>query len=143
MQEKKIVVFSFFFQFFFWIWLSWFFVWTQSNFSSAWHDNQFFFFFYSFIFFEWSTLGNVACRGWPSSLKHLFSYEDHFERVGFWFEVARIIFAHKKDMAQKYFREMANFQSMCSEASIKVISERHDLETCVFGHWKGLAGLKL
>ena len=60
------------------------FVQTQSNFSSAWHDNQFFFlFFYSFIFslFEWSTLGNVVFRGWSSSLKHLFSYEDHFERV--------------------------------------------------------------
>ena len=60
------------------------FVWTQSKFSSAWHDNQFFFLFIHFFsFFEWSTLGNVTCRGWPSSLKHIFSYEDRFERVGF------------------------------------------------------------
>ena len=56
------------------------FVWTQSNFSSAWHNNQFFFFFYSFffIFRELSTLGNIAYRKWPSSLKHLFSCEDLF-----------------------------------------------------------------
>ena len=38
---------------------------------------------------------------------------------------------------------MGSFWSMCPETLIKVISERHDLETCVFGHWKGLAGLKL
>ena len=33
------------------------------------------------FFFEWSTLGNVACHGWSSCLKHIFSYEDRFERV--------------------------------------------------------------
>ena len=35
-------------------------------------------------------------------------------------------------MAQKYSREMGNFWSMHPEASIKVISERHDVGTCVF-----------
>ena len=38
---------------------------------------------------------------------------------------------------------MDSFWSMCPEASIKVISEHHDLRTCVFSHWKGLASLKL
>ena len=90
-----------------------------------------------------STLGNDACHRWPSNLKHLFSCEDCFERVGFWFEIARIIFVQRKNMAQKYSWELGNFWSTCLEASIKVISKRHDLGTCVFGHWKGLMGLKL
>ena len=38
-----------------------------------------------------------------------FSDDGHFERVGFWFEVARIISVQRKNMAQKYFREMGNF----------------------------------
>ena len=57
-----------------------------------------------------------------------------FEKVGFWFEVARIISVQRENMAQKYSREMGNFWSMCPEALIKVILERHDLGTCVFGH---------
>ena len=34
-----------------------------------------------------STSDNDAYHKWTSSLKHLFSYEDRFERVGLWFEV--------------------------------------------------------
>ena len=83
---------------------------------------------------ELSTLGNVACRRWPSSLKHLFSYEDRFEKVGFWFEVACIISVQRKNMAQKYSLEMGNFWSMCPKALIKVISECHDPRTSAFGY---------
>ena len=100
-------------------------------------------FIHFFLFFEWSILGNVTCRGWPSSLKHLFSYEDRFGRVGFWFEVAHIISVQRKNMAQKYSREMGNFWSMCPEASIKVISECHDFGTFISSYCKGLVGLKL
>ena len=48
----------------------------------------------------------------------------------------------KKIMAQKYSWEMGKF-GQSAKHQIKVISERHDLGTCIFGHWKGLAGLKL
>ena len=56
----------------FWIWLSWFFVWTQSNISSAWYGNQnFFFFFFTTCllramthtinsFLGWSTISYVG-----------------------------------------------------------------------------------
>ena len=40
-------------------------------------------------------------------------------------------------MAQAYSREMGNFWSVCPEALIKVILERHDLGTCVFWSLKG------
>ena len=109
----------------------------------TWQSIFLFLLFISFCSHDSSTPGNVACRRCPSSLKHLFSCKNCFERVGFWFEVACIIFAQRKDMAQKYSREMGSFWSMCLEASIKVVSECHDLGTSVFGYWKGLAGLKL
>ena len=95
-KRKMIVVFHHFFQHIFLNLAFLIFVWTQSNFSSAWHDNQFFFCSFSFLFRELSTLGNVTCRRWPSSLKHLFSCEDCFEKVGFWFAVARIISVQRK-----------------------------------------------
>ena len=37
---------------------------------------------------------------------------------------------------------MGNFQSTCPKASIKMVSEYHDLGTCVFGHWKGFGKLE-
>ena len=83
------------------------FVWTQSNFSSAWHDNQFFFFF--FCSHDSSTPSNNVCHRWPSRLKHHSSCENCFERVGFWFEVACIISVQRKDMTQKYSRENGQF----------------------------------
>ena len=60
-------------------WLSWFSFGLNSNFSSAWHDNQFF----SLFFHDLSTPGNDACHRWPSRLKHLFLCKDCFGRVGF------------------------------------------------------------
>ena len=47
-RRKKIAVFHFFLNLAFLI-----FVWTQSNFSSAWHDNQFFLFFFFLFSFSW------------------------------------------------------------------------------------------
>ena len=98
---------------------------------------------FSFIFFSFSrshglsTSGNNADHKWTSILKHLFSYEDRFKRVGFWFEVARIIFVQRKNMARKYSREMGNFWSTCPKASIKVISEYHDFRDLCFCSSKG------
>ena len=73
-------------------------------------------------------------------MKHLFSYEDRCERVGFWFEVARIISVQRKNMAQKYSQKMDNFWSTCPKASIRVISEYHNLrDLCVWssrGFWQ-------
>ena len=49
-----------------------------------------FFCFFLFSFFRphgLSTSSNDACHRWLSKLKHLFSYEDRFERVSFWFKV--------------------------------------------------------
>ena len=61
---------------------------TQSNFSSAWYDNQislFVFIFYFFCFFfscsqDLSASGNEAYHRWLSKLKHHFSCENYFER---------------------------------------------------------------
>ena len=46
-------------------------------------------------------------------------------------------------MAQKYFREMGGFWSMCLKASIKVVSECHDLGTCIFSHRGGFDRLEV
>ena len=79
-------------------------LWTQSNFSSAWYDNQFslfFLFFFVFFFFlpcsdDLSTSGNDAHHKWPFRLKHYFTCENCFERVDFWSRVVHIISVPKK-----------------------------------------------
>ena len=88
-----------------------------------------------------SFLGNNACHRWPSKLKHLFSYEDCFERLVFWFKVVQIISVQREDYGSKVFQRNGQFWSTCPKASIKVISKYHDLGI-LFG-LKGLAGLKL
>ena len=63
---------------------------------------------------------------------------------GLWFKRLLIPFLLvKKGYGSKGSRKMGNFRSTCPKASIKVILEYHDFETCIFGHWKGLTGLKL
>ena len=130
-------------------WLFWFSFRLISNFSSAWHDNQFFFCFVLFFFYyshDWSAPGNDACHKWPSKLKHLFLCEDCF---GFWLFDPKLfipLLSTKRVMAQKCFREMGNFRSMCLEASIKVISEYHDLGILFcslkrFGRFENVASL--
>ena len=113
-KRRMVCVYAFFIIFFqFTIGLKW---------ISPVHDMTinflFLLFIHFFFFFGLPTLGNVACRRWPSSLKYLFSYEDRFEKVGFWLEVARIISVQRKNMTQKYSRKMGNFWSMCPKASI-------------------------
>ena len=117
---------------------SWFLFWFNRNFQV--HDMTINF----FLFFEWSTMGNVTCRGWPSSLKHLFSYEDRFERVAFWSKVIYIIYVKREDCGSKVFQRNGQFWSTCPKASIKVISEYHDLrDLCFWVIGRVLAGLKL
>ena len=56
-------------------------------------------------------------------------------RKGLWFKGLLIPFLLAREgYGSKGSREMGNFRSTCPEASIKVISEYHDLGTCVFGH---------
>ena len=71
------------------------FVWTQSNFSSAWYDNQISFFF---VFFshDLSAPDNDAYHRWLSKLKHHFSCRKCFERVIFWSRVVHTIYVSKK-----------------------------------------------
>ena len=105
------------------------FVWTQSNFSSAWHDNQFFFLFF-FRSHDLSTLGNDAYHRWPFNLKHHSSCENCFENESsFGSRVVHIISVQRKGMAQKCFiyvrkekgygskgfRKMGNFRSTCPQ----------------------------
>ena len=120
-----------------------------------------------FLFFEWSTLGNVACRRWSFSFKHLFSYEDRFERVGFWFKRLFTSFVQRKGHDSEVFylcqqgiglwfkgllipfllaregygskssREMGHFRSTCPKSLIKVISEYHDFRDLYFWSLKG------
>ena len=66
------------------------FVWTQSNFSSAWYDNQislslFFFAFFFFLSYshDLNAPGNDAYHRWLSRLKHHFSCRNCFESVIF------------------------------------------------------------
>ena len=83
--------------------------------------------FLLFFFHDLSTLGNDVCHRWLSKLKHHFSCEDCF---GFWLFGPKLfipLLSTKMVMAQKCFREMGNFRSMCPKTLIKVISRYHDL----------------
>ena len=122
------------------------FVCTQSNFSSAWHDNQFFFFFYSFIFsffvnsLLWATLHVVdGLPAWSIS-SHVMIV---LKRLTFGSRLLVLFLLRGKIWLKSIIEKMGDFWSMRLEASIKVISERHDLGTYVFSDWIGLAGSKL
>ena len=84
------------------------FIWTWLNFSSAWHDNQFFFFFFFTFFHNFSTPGDV-CHKWPSKLKHLFSCEDCFKGLTFWSKVVYVIFVRREDYSLKVFLRNGQF----------------------------------
>ena len=63
-----------------------------------------------FFFYDLSAPSNDAYHRWTSSLKHLFSYEDRFERVRlFGPKLFASFLSKKRIMAQKYFSEMGNF----------------------------------
>ena len=119
------IIFSTFF--FYCPWLFWFSIRLKQIFQVHNMTINFSFVLFLCFFFEWSTLGNVTCCEWPPSLKHIFSFEDRFERVGFLVQGCLYHFCPKKNMAQKYSREMGNFWSTCPKASIKVISKYRDL----------------
>ena len=65
-RRKRLQFFIFFHNFLNLVFLI--FVWTQSNYSSAWHDNQFFFHSHNM-----STPNDDAYHKWPSKLKNHFS----------------------------------------------------------------------
>ena len=92
------------------------------EFSSAWHDNQFFFILTICLLRATmhaidglssrsiSSRVRIILKGWPFGPK-----------------LFRPFLSKERIMAQKYFREMGDFWSMCLEASIKVIFKYHDL----------------
>ena len=135
--------FSSFSQHFFW--LSWFSFRLNLNFSSAWHDTQFFFcsFFHFFHSHDLSTPGNDARHRWPFKSKHLFSCEDYFEKVGLLVWGCSYHFCPKKDRAQKYFFEKWVIFGQCAlRHQSRWFSSITILGFC-FAHWKDLADLKL
>ena len=128
----------------FWIWLSWFLFGLNRIFQV--HDNQFFF----LLFFSFFVIMICLLRATTRAIDDLpdWSTTPHVRII---LKRGRLLVQRlftsflfqRKNMAQKYSRELGNFWSMCLEASIKVILERRNLGTCVFSHWKGLASLKL
>ena len=90
--------------FFFWIWLSWFSFGLNRIFQV--HDMtiNLSFFFLFFVLMISSTSGNVACRRWLSSLKHLSSCENCFEKGSFFGSKGCLRHLFKgKGMTQKCF----------------------------------------
>ena len=110
--------------------LSWFSFRLNSKFSSAWHDNQFFFCsFFLFHSHDLSTLGNDARHTWPFRLKHLFSYEDCFERWPFGPRLFISFLSKERIVAQKCFREMGNFGPHAPKHQANMTSRCHGLGT--------------
>ena len=134
--------------FFFFTWLSWFSFRLNSNFSSAWHDNQFFFcsFFAFFILTICLLRAPMHTIDGPSSWSISSHVRIVLKGLAFWSKVVYIIFQmrkvitqrlyhfclQEKIMAQEIFWGMGNFRSTYPKASIVVISEYHDLGTCFF-----------
>ena len=58
-------------------------------------------------------------------------------------KVTDIISVSKGGLWLEKFSRNRQFSINVPQASIKVISEYHDFGTCIFGHWKSLASLKL
>ena len=130
-------------------------------------------FIHFFSLFEWSTLGNVACRDDLPTWSIFSHTRIVLKRFVFWFKRLFTSFVQRKGYDSEVFylcqqgtglwfkgllipfllaregygsegsREMGHFRLKCPKASIKVISKYHDFGTYTFGHWRGLAGLKL
>ena len=106
------------------------------------HDMTIIFFFSSFFHsHDLSTPDNDAYHRWPSKLKHLFSCEDCFERLAFWFKVVYIISVNKKGCGSKvFFEEWVIFDWRASRHWSRWSQCITILGFC-FAHWNGLAGL--
>ena len=124
-------------------WLSWFLFRLNSNFSSAWHDNQFFFCsFCSFFSFFLSTQSNDAYHKRPSKLKHLFSCEDLF-RKGLAFGLRLLVsLLSRERWGSKVFSKngqfLVNVPWGINQGDFKV---SRSLGFC-FAYWKGFDRLE-
>ena len=118
LQKKEWFVFlQFFIIFSTFFWLSWFSFRLNSNFPSAWHDNQFFFCFVLLFFYshDWFAPGNDACHRWPSKLKHLFLVWGLFWKVGLLVQGCLYHFCQQKGLWLKsVFEEWAIFNRRAS-----------------------------
>ena len=105
-RRKMVCVYAFFhhfFQFMFWLkQISQVYNMTI-NFSFS------FIHLFFFIFREWSILGNIACRRWPSSLKHLFSCEDLFWKGWLLVRGCSYHFCPEKKYGSKVFSRNGQF----------------------------------
>ena len=97
-KGKRLQLFHFFFQIFLNLGFL-IFVLTQSNFSSAWHDNQFFFFLSYFLICSLQATA-YAIDGFPSWSTSS-QCEDCFGRLAFWSIVVYIIYVRRKDYGLK------------------------------------------
>ena len=117
-------------------------VWTQTNFSSAWYDNQFSFsFIHSFFsfFHGLSTLGNDACYRWPSNLEASLLMWGLFWKG--WFLVQRLFMSFlskERIMARKYSWKIGNFGQRALRHQSKWFRSITILGLVFMVIWKGL-----
>ena len=125
-------------------WLSWFSFRRNRTFQV--HDViiNFFFFYSCFLFFfEWSILGNIACRRWPSSLKHLFSCEDFLKRLAFGPGLLVSFMSREKLWLKSIPREMGNFGQCASKHQSRWFQRITILGVVFFlGYWKSFGQLE-
>ena len=96
------------------------------------------FFFHSH---DLSAPSNDAYPRWTSSLKHLFSYEDRFERVSLWFEVYHFC-PNRGLWLKSVFEKWVILVNMPQGINQRWFQDIAILGFCVFAQGKGLAGLK-
>ena len=139
--RKRICVHAIFHHFFlhFWTWLFWFSFRLNSNFSNAWHDNQFFFLLFFFFSFSWSVYSGQQCMSSitfrieaPPLMRELF-----WKGFAFDPKLFRSFLSKERIMAQKYFREMGNFVQRASRYQSGWFQSIKILGFC-FAHWKSL-----
>ena len=137
---------SFFVFYVFWIWLFWF-SFGLNQISQV-HDMTIIFlfsFFYFVRFFLFLILVVCLLRATMYAIDGPpdWSISSHVRIVlkglAFGSRLLVLFLFRGKIWLTNILEKMGSFWSMCPEASIKVISERHDFGNCVFGHWKGLA----
>ena len=100
-------------------------------FSSAWHDNQFSFFFFSFFFHffcNFSTPGNDTCHRWSSELKHLFPVWGLFWKVSL---LVQGCLGHFRPKRGSWLKSI-------SEKWVILVNMSQDIKSKVISRYRGL-----
>ena len=146
MQEKKeLRLCNLLFRFFFLNLAFLIFVWTRSNLSSAWYDNQILFCFYYYFFTTCLLRTTTHTIDGFSGCSTVFHVGIVLKGSSCGQMVVHVISIQRKDYGSKVFSRNGQFPfwSTCPKTSIKDDFEILWLVTCVFGYWNELAGLKL